>query len=50
MDMLSGEMVVFENLLRIVGAMIKERIMTTLATRGQKGLDSLQMLTAKLAS
>jgi len=32
------------------GTSIHERIMTTLATWGQKGLDSLQMLTAKLAS
>ena len=32
------------------GISIHERIMTTLATWGQKGLDSLQMLTAKLAS
>jgi len=31
------------------GTSIHERIMTTLATRGQKGLNSLQMLTAKLA-
>jgi len=32
------------------GTSIHERIMTTLATWGQRGLDSLQMLTAKLAS
>lgn len=32
------------------GTSIHERIMTTLATWGQKGLNSLQMLTAKLAS
>jgi transposase len=32
------------------GTSIHERIMTTLATWGQKGLDSLQMLTAILAS
>ena len=32
------------------GTSIHERIMTTLATWGQKGLDSLKMLTAKLAS
>ena len=32
------------------GTSIHERIMTTLATWGQKGLDCLQMLTAKLAS
>ncbi len=32
------------------GTSIHERIMTILATCGQKGLDSLQMLTAKLAS
>jgi transposase len=32
------------------GISIHERIMTTLATWGQKGLDKLQMLTAKLAS
>ena len=32
------------------GTSIHERIMTTLATWGQKGLDSLQMLTAMLAS
>jgi transposase len=32
------------------GTSIHERIMTTLATWGQKGLDSLQMLTAKLSS
>jgi transposase len=32
------------------GTSIHERIMTTLATWGQKGLDSLQMLTTKLAS
>ena len=31
------------------GTSIHERIMTTLATWGQKGLNSLQMLTAKLA-
>lgn len=32
------------------GTSIHERIMTTLATWGQRGLDSLQMLTARLAS
>jgi len=32
------------------GTSIHERIMTTLATWGQKGLDKLQMLTTKLAS
>jgi transposase len=32
------------------GTSIHERIMTTLATWGQKGLDSLQMLTTMLAS
>jgi hypothetical protein len=32
------------------GTSIHERIMTTLATWGQRGLDCLQMLTAKLAS
>jgi transposase len=32
------------------GTSIHERIMTTLATWRQKGLDSLQMLTTKLAS
>ena len=32
------------------GTSIHERIMTILATCGQKGLDSLQMLTARLAS
>jgi transposase len=32
------------------GTSIHERIMTTLATWGQRGLDSLQMLIAKLAS
>jgi len=32
------------------GTSIHERIMTTLATWGQKGLNSLQMLTTKLAS
>ena len=32
------------------GTSIHERIMTTLATWGQRGLNSLQMLTAKLAS
>jgi len=32
------------------GTSIHERIMTMLATWGQRGLDSLQMLTAKLAS
>ncbi|MHB8120374.1 MAG: IS66 family transposase, partial [Methanothrix sp.] len=32
------------------GTSIHERIMTTLATWGQKGLNSLQMLTAMLAS
>ena len=32
------------------GTSIHERIMTTLATWGQRGMDSLQMLTAKLAS
>ena len=32
------------------GTSIHERIMTTLATWGQKGLNSLQMLTVKLAS
>jgi hypothetical protein len=32
------------------GSSIHERIMTTLATWGQKGPDSLQMLTAMLAS
>jgi len=32
------------------GTSIHERIMTTLTTWGQKGLNSLQMLTAKLAS
>jgi transposase len=32
------------------GTLIHERIMTTLATWGQMGLDSLQMLTVKLAS
>ena len=32
------------------GTSIHERIMTTLATWGQRGLDSIQMLTAKLAS
>jgi len=32
------------------GTSIHERIMTTLATWGQRGQDILQMLTAKLAS
>jgi hypothetical protein len=32
------------------GTSILERIMTTMATWGLRGLDSLQMLTAKLAS
>lgn len=32
------------------GTSIHERIMTTLATWGQRGLNSLQMLTVKLAS
>ena len=32
------------------GTSIHERIMTTLATWGQRGLNSLQMLTEKLAS
>jgi hypothetical protein len=32
------------------GTSIHERIMTTLATWGQRGLNSLQMLTARLAS
>jgi len=32
------------------GTMIHERIMTMLATWGQRGLDCLQMLTAKLTS
>jgi hypothetical protein len=32
------------------GTSIHERIMTTLATWGQRGLDSLQMLTTRLAS
>ena len=32
------------------GTSIQERIMTTLTTWGQRGLDSLQMLTARLAS
>jgi len=32
------------------GTSIHERIMTTLATWGQRGLDSFQMLTARLAS
>ena len=32
------------------GTSIHERIMTTLATWGQRGLNCLQMLTAKLAS
>jgi hypothetical protein len=32
------------------GTSIHERIMTTLATWGQRGLNSLQMVTEKLAS
>ena len=32
------------------GTSIHEQIMTALATWGQRGLDSLQMLTARLAS
>ncbi len=32
------------------GTVIHERIMTTLATWGQRGLDSLQMLRASLSS